>query len=135
MLIVRGVRGATTVMGNDGQAIVEATRELLQLMLETNLIEEEQVASVFFTTTPDLNAAFPAQAARLMGWERVALLGAQEMDCPNGVPRCIRILIHWNTDKPLDAIRHIYMHGAERLRPDLYPTNKLVIDDEPEASI
>ncbi len=129
MWMVRGVRGATTASANTTDVIVSATRELLQTMIDTNGIDEEHVASVIFTTTPDLNAGFPAQAARLVGWQQTALLGAQEIDCPDGVPMCIRVLIHWNTTKPLAAIRHVYMHGAERLRPDLYPTNKIVLDN------
>jgi chorismate mutase len=133
MMMVRGVRGATTTHTNDAETIRAAACELLQAMIEANSIEEEYVASAFFTTTPDLNATFPAAAARMIGWTRVALLGAQEMDCPDGVPMCIRVLIHWNTEKPLDAIRHVYMHGAERLRPDLYPTNKIVLDGEDVA--
>lgn len=130
MLMVRGVRGATTTHANDAESIRSATVELLQAMIAANGIDEEHVASAMFTTTPDLNATFPAAAARGIGWTRVALLGAQEMDCPNGVPMCIRVLIHWNTEKPLDAIRHVYMHGAQRLRPDLYPENKIVVEDE-----
>lgn len=128
MWMMRGVRGATTVKVNSANAILAATRELLSTIIETNGIDEEHVASVFFTTTPDLNAAFPAQAARALGWHRVALLGAQEIDNPGGLALCIRILIHWNTERSLDDIRHVYMHGAERLRPDMYPTNKIVLD-------
>jgi len=133
MSMIRGVRGATTVTTNSAEAIISATRELLQAMIDANAINEEHVASVFFTTTPDLDAAFPAQAARAVGWWEAALLGAQEINCPNGLPMCIRVLIHWNTPKPLSDIRHVYMHGAERLRPDMYPTNKIVLDsaDEP----
>jgi chorismate mutase len=130
MLMVRGVRGATTAAANDADSIRDAAYELMQALIEANGIDQEHVASVMFTTTPDLNATFPAAAARLLGWTQVALLGAQEIDCPNGVPLCIRVLIHWNTDKSLSEIRHVYMHGAQRLRPDLYPDNKIVIEDE-----
>jgi chorismate mutase len=127
--MVRGVRGATTAPVNTTEAILEASRELLSTLIEVNGIDEEHVASVIFTTTPDLNACFPAAAARRVGWRRVALLGAQEMDCPESVPMCIRVLIHWNTTRSLDEIRHVYMHGAQRLRPDLYPENKIVLDE------
>lgn len=126
--MVRGVRGATTVKSDTAAEIVAATRELLEEMIRLNEIVEDDVASVFFTTTPDLTAAFPAQAARAFGWTRVALIGSQEMAVPDGLPLCIRILIHWNTEKTLDDIKHVYMHGAERLRPDLYPKNKIVLN-------
>jgi chorismate mutase len=129
MLMVRGIRGATTAAANTSEAILEATRELLESLIHVNEIDEEHVASVIFTTTPDLTACFPAAAARRVGWRRVALLGAQEMDCADGVPMCIRVLIHWNTTHGLDDIRHVYMHGAQRLRPDLYPDNKIVVED------
>jgi chorismate mutase len=102
----------------------------MRALIETNGIEEDDVASVFFTTTPDLNAAFPAKAARDLGWHRTALMGAQEMDAPDGIPMCIRVLIHWNTDRKLDDIKHVYMRGALALRPDLYPDNKIVLNTE-----
>lgn len=119
----RGVRGATTAAANTPEAIVAATHELLAELVRANGIASADVASVFFTTTPDLNAAFPARAARDLGWVDVALLGATEMDVPGAPSHCIRILIHWNTVKPQDAIRHVYLRGAERLRPDRPPTN------------
>jgi chorismate mutase len=74
---------------------------------------------------------FPAAAARAIGWTQTALIGAQEMDAQNGIPLCIRVLIHWNTDQPLSTIKHVYMHGAQRLRPDLYPDNKIIVEDKP----
>jgi chorismate mutase len=129
-LMCRGVRGATTASGNTHEAIVSATRELLQTLIDLNGIQEDEVASVIFTTSPDLTAAYPAQAARQCGWWQVALLGAQEMDIDDGLQLAIRILIHWNTTKGLGELQHVYMHGAERLRPDLYPTNKVVIDED-----
>jgi chorismate mutase len=132
-LMCRGVRGATTASGNTPEAIVEATRELLQTLIDLNGISEDEVASVIFTTSPDLTAAYPAQAARQCGWWQVALLGAQEIDIPDGLKLAVRILIHWNTTKGLGELKHVYMHGAERLRPDLYPKNKVVIDDADEA--
>lgn len=133
MWMFRGVRGATTVRENTPEAILYATRELLEAIIAANQIEEEYVASVIFTTTPDLNAAFPAGAARAVGWRQTALLGCREVDVPGGLPRCLRILIHWNTPKRLDEVVHVYMHGAEKLRPDLYPENKLVVVDETDV--
>jgi chorismate mutase len=127
-MMVRGVRGATTVESNTAETILAATQELLQKVVEINGIVEEDVASVFFTTTADLNAVFPAAAARRFGWHRVALMGSQEANIVDGLPRCIRLLIHWNTAKSLDEIQHVYMHGAEKLRPDLYPDNKIVLN-------
>jgi len=132
----RGVRGATTTTEDTAEAIWERTRELMQALIETNGIDEDHVASVIFTTTPDLTAAFPAKAARDLGWHRTALLGAQEMAVRESIPLCIRVLILWNTERTLDEIQHIideiqhiYMHGATALRPDLYPDNKIVVDE------
>ena len=127
-MIVRGVRGATTATEDTPEAIWRATRELLEAMIEANGIEEEYVASVIFTTTPDLTAAYPAKAARDLGWHQTALMGCQEIAVPNGIPRCIRVLIHWNTTKKLGELRHIYMRGAEKLRPDFYPENKIILN-------
>ena len=127
-MLIRGVRGATTATEDTAEAIWQATRELLDALIEANGIDEEHVASVIFTTTPDLTAAFPAKAARDMGWTQTALMGCQEIAVPNGIPRCIRVLIHWNTDKPLSEIRHVYMRDATKLRPDFYPDNKIVFN-------
>lgn len=124
----RGVRGAITVEQDEAAVIIDATTELLHKIITINGIEEEDVASVIFTTTPDLRAAYPAQAARRLGWQRVALMGCQEIDVPNGMPLTIRILIHWNTTKALDEITHVYMRDAVALRPDLYPSNKVVLN-------
>jgi len=114
----RGIRGATTVEKNTAEAILAATRELLALIIEANDLKVEDVASAIFTTTPDLTAAFPARAAREMGWRDVALLDAQEIPVPGSLERCIRILIHWNTEKSAAEIRHVYLRGARTLRPD-----------------
>src|SRR5262249_21317979 len=100
----RGVRGATTVDENTPEAIWNATRELLREVIDANGIEEDDVASVIFTTTPDLYAAYPAKAARDLGWHRAALMGCQEIAVPDGIPMCIRLLVHWNTEKSLDEI-------------------------------
>jgi chorismate mutase len=126
----RGVRGATTVRSNTPEAIWEGTRELLKAVIEANGIVEDDVASVIFTTTPDLTAAYPAKAARDLGWQRTALMGCQEMDVPDGIPMCIRVLIHWNTSRSLDEVQHVFMHGATALRPDLYPQNMIVLNGE-----
>jgi chorismate mutase len=126
-MICRGVRGATTAAENSADAIVDAAAELLKAVVDANGIEETDVASVIFTTTPDLTAAFPAAAARRIGWYQVALLGAQEIDHPAGLPRTIRVLVHWNTTRAIGELIHVYMHGAETLRPDLQPQNRLVI--------
>jgi chorismate mutase len=115
-MLVRGVRGATTVEANTVESILEATRELLAAMLKSNEIDVADIASVFFTTTPDLNAEFPALAARDLG---VALMCAHEMNKPGALPMCLRILLHVNTDKSAKEIKHIYLRGARVLRPDL----------------
>jgi chorismate mutase len=128
----RGVRGAITADDNTPEAILSATSQLMEAVITANGIEEDDVASVIFTTSPDLTAAYPARAARDLGWRRTALLGCQEMDVINGINRCIRILIHWNTPKGLDEIVHVYMRDALILRPDLYPDNKLVVEKQRE---
>lgn len=120
VLMVRGVRGATTAGENTAESIVAAAAELLAEMIAANGINEDEVASVIFTTTPDLTAGFPAPAGRKVGWSRVALMGMQEIDVPGGLKMAIRILVHWNTEKSLDEIVHVYLHGATVLRPDLH---------------
>ena len=117
--MIRGIRGATTVESNAQEAILEATQELLSTMIESNGIVEDDVASVLFSATPELDDTFPAKAARMMGWTRTALMGFQEADVKHGLPNCIRVLIHWNTDKSLDEIRHVFLRKAVALRPDL----------------
>ncbi len=123
-MTVRGVRGATTTDADTSEAILSATKELLLAMIERNGIEEEDVASILFTTTPDLTACYPAKAARDMGWHNVALMGFQEMAVPNGLPMCVRVLIHWNTDKPASSLQHVFLRGAAVLRPDLTQQHK-----------
>ena len=115
---MRGVRGATTADENTREAILAATRELVSQLIEANGIEPEDVASVIFTTTADLNADYPAVAARTLGWSDVALLCAHEINVPESVPLCIRVLIHWNTAVRADEIQHVYLKGAVKLRPD-----------------
>jgi chorismate mutase len=115
----RGVRGATTIDRNEREDILVATRQLLALLVRTNGIEPRDVASAVFTTTPDVNAEFPALAARQLGWLDVPLLCGHEMSIPGSLPMCIRVLLHWNTDKRQQEIEHIYLREAKRLRPDL----------------
>lgn len=117
----RGVRGATTVTENSTKAILAATRELLLAIVEANEIEIDDVASIFFTTTPDLNSNYPALAARQLGWTDTALLCAHEMDVEWGMPLCVRVLIHWNTTNSLSEVQHVYLHEARNLRTDKYP--------------
>ena len=118
MTVCRGVRGATTVERDDRESILQATRELLGLMIRLNGIKTEDVASAIFTTTPDLISVFPATAARQLGWLDVPLMCAHEMSVPGSVVHCVRILLHWNTDKPQHEIQHVYLHEARALRPD-----------------
>jgi chorismate mutase len=118
LMMCRGVRGATTVSENSKDAVLAATRELLYTMIWHNEIEPEDVASAYFTTTMDLNATYPATAARQFGWYDVPLLCGNEIDVPDGLPQCIRILLHWNTPKSQPEITHVYLHGATVLRPD-----------------
>ncbi len=115
----RGVRGATIADANTPEDILKATLQLLALMIRQNNILQEDVASAIFSTTVDLNAEFPALAARQLGWFHVPLLCNHELDVPGSIRRCVRILLLWNTEKTADEIVHVYIKGAERLRPDL----------------
>ncbi len=117
---LRGIRGATTVESNTREGILDATTQLLQAMIRANSICPDDVASVFFTTTPDLNAEFPAVAARDMGWTEVPLLCGHEMNVPGSLAMCLRILLHVNTERPPREIVHVYLRGARALRPDLW---------------
>lgn len=117
-MMCRGVRGATTVAENSKEAILAATRELLYTMIQYNEIDPDEVASVYFTTTAEINATFPATAARQLGWYDVALLCGHEMNVPDALPHCIRVLLHWNTTKSAQELMHIYLHEAAALRPD-----------------
>lgn len=118
-MTTRGVRGATTVDSDEQDVIMEATKELLQEMVLANRICPKDIAAAFFTVTEDLTAAFPAKAARLLGWQHVPLLDAQEIPVPNSLPRCIRVLLLWNTDLPQVSIKHVYQREAQKLRPDI----------------
>ncbi len=114
----RGIRGATTADANTHAAILSATRELLDAIIQANHIDTADIASAYFTMTPDLDAAFPARAARDLGWNNTALLDAQAPGVTGDLPRCIRVLIHWNTNRAADEIQHVYLRDARQLRPD-----------------
>ncbi len=126
--VCRGVRGATTVLSNSANEIEKSAEELLALMIRINGIEPEEVASLIFSTTPDLNATFPSIAARRFGWNDVALMCVHELDVPGALPRCLRILLHWNTTKSASEIKHVYVKGATSLRPEF--GENLVVDWE-----
>lgn len=113
-----GVRGATTANNNDKAEILEATQELLYGLVEKNNIDIQDIGAIIFSSTPDIAAAFPAAAARELGWTEVPLFGTQEIDCPTGVLRCIRVLILLNTELSQQSIKHIYLRDAVVLRPE-----------------
>lgn len=115
----RGIRGATGVRANDASSILAATRELLEQIVAANDLLVKDLVSVIFTATPDLDAAYPARAAREMGWVNTPLLCMQEMAVAGRLNRCIRVLVHWNTNLEPEQIQHIYLGEARVLRPDL----------------
>ena len=121
MRVCRGIRGAITVAENTRDDILQATDELLRQLVKANEIDDHQVAAVFFTTTSDLNAEFPAVAARQIGWDRVALMCSHEMMVPNSLSKCVRVLILVNTEKTDRELVHVYLREAKRLRTDLAP--------------
>jgi chorismate mutase len=113
----RGIRGAITVPANNKESIIAASKELLKEMVQANGIELDEVAAIFFTTTSDLNAEFPAAATRELGWpQHLALLCGHEMNVPNSLPRCLRILMLVNTEKGTEEIKHIYLREARGLK-------------------
>ncbi len=117
---IRGIRGAVQAEENSPGAIFRATGELLQALMDANpSLQTEDLASAVFTVTADLNAAYPARAARNLGWDQVALMCAQEIPVPGSLPRCVRVLLHWNTDLAQSAVRHVYLGAAAGLRQDL----------------
>lgn len=117
-MATRGIRGATTVAEDTPTAVLRATRELLEAIVDANTLDIDDVASIVFTMTQDLTGEYPARAAREMGWTDTALLGATEMDVPGGLPRCIRVLLHVNTERSQREVKHVYLHDACMLRPD-----------------
>jgi chorismate mutase len=117
--VVRGVRGAITVDRDESEVILAATERLLKAIVAENHIDTTQIASVFFSATPDLTTAFPPLAARRIGWTFVPLLTVAEIDVVGGLARCVRILVHLNTNLRQDRIVHVFLEGARKLRPDL----------------
>ncbi len=126
-MLLRGVRGATTASANTEDAILKATRMLFRELIARNGIQQEDVASVLITTTPDLTAVFPAVAARQLGWIQAPLMGAQEAPIAGALQKCIRVLIHWNTELPYEKIQNVYLEGAVNLRgtPPPIPADEL----------
>ncbi len=116
MMACRGIRGATTASENTREAIFEATQELFNETVRVNDVQREQVAAVFFTTTLDLNAAYPATAVREMGWNTTALMCSHEIDVPGSLPLCIRVLLMVNTEKQPEELETVYLNGAVNLR-------------------
>jgi chorismate mutase len=119
----RGVRGATFIDADTPEAILAGTRELLTAIAQANGIATEDIASAFFTSTADLKSAFPARAARDLGWTDVPLLGATEIAKPDGPPRCIRVLLHWNTSRRQNEIIHVYLRGSDAMRSQDPPSH------------
>ncbi len=122
--MVRAIRGATTVKNNTREEILDATSELVQEIMERNGITRENIISIIFSVTSDLDAAFPATAARQMGFDRVAMLSTYEMDVPDSLRKCIRVLMHIQTDKKNDELAYVYLKEAKKLRPDIIQQNE-----------
>jgi chorismate mutase len=119
-MCIRGVRGAVTVENDRAEAILQATRSLLEAIQKANPgLAPEDLASAFFTLTDDLSAAYPAQAARELGWTQVPMMCSREIPVPGSLPRTVRVLLHWNTALAPEEIRHVYLGEAIQLRPDL----------------
>ncbi len=119
-MTTRGIRGATTIESDSEGNVLSATRELLDAILAANPdLNEGDISSALFTATEDIASAYPALAARQMGWSLVPLICAREIHVPGSLPLCIRVLIHWNTDKEQSAIKHVYLRNSVVLRPDL----------------
>jgi chorismate mutase len=118
--MIRGVRGATTVGGNNEDEIISATEELIEKLVESNHIQPDTVASVLISTTEDIDAVFPAKALRkFAGWTFVPVMCMREIPVPNSLQLCIRIMMHLNTVQSQEEIKHVYLRGAKVLRPDL----------------
>ena len=118
-MVVRGVRGAITVDENSKEEIVHRTEELLRAIVTINKIQTNDIASAIFTVTDDLNAEFPAVAARKLGWIHIPLLCSREIPVPGSLGMCVRVLLHINTDKNPEEIVHVYLRDARKLRPDI----------------
>ncbi len=121
---LRGIRGATVASQDQAEAVLEATRELLEAIQSANSqLKPRDIASAIFTVTEDIQSAYPAKAARQLGWSEVPLMCAREIPVPGSLCLCIRVLVHWNTDLPQEAIRPVYLGAAAALRPDLNGTD------------
>ncbi len=118
--MVRAIRGAITVDSNDRQDILNATDELLRALIKENSIVKEDIISIIFSVTSDLNAVFPAVAARQMGLTDIAMMCTHEVDVPGSLRRCIRVMMHFNTEKSNAELKYIYLKDAKKLRPDLF---------------
>jgi len=119
-MVVRGIRGATVVKSDTASEVIEATKTLLIEIQKANpTLSHEDIASILFTVTGDINSTFPAKAARELMWKNVPLMCAKEIEVPNAIPHCIRVLLHWNTDLTQTQITHVYLGDAKKLRPDL----------------
>ena len=118
-MALRALRGATTVAADRAEDIGSATGELLTELMARNEVAPADIVSIVFTATPDLTAQFPAVAARALGLDHVALLCATEMAVPVALPRCIRVLVHLESDRDYGSLRHVYLRGASALRTDL----------------
>jgi chorismate mutase len=117
-IVCRGIRGATTAAANTAEDILEATQELVEVLIGLNDLKSEDIASAIFTTTPDLTAMFPASAARSFGWTEVPMVCTHEMAVPGSLEKAIRVLVHVNTTKGTSDIRHVYLKGAKQLREE-----------------
>ena len=123
-MTMRGIRGATTIETDVKENVLSATLELLEKIFASNPdLKTEDIASAIFTVTEDIISAFPALAARQIGWDQVPMMCAREIPVQDSLPLCVRVLIHWNTSKAQDAVRHVYLRGAEKLRPDINLTS------------
>jgi len=119
-MTTRGIRGATTIESDTQENVLAATRELLNAIMTSNPdLKTDAIASAFFTVTDEIGSAYPALAARQMDWDQVPLMCAREIPVAGSLPLCIRVLILWNTNKIQKEIKHVYLRGAMKLRPDL----------------
>ncbi len=118
-MLVRGIRGATTVEADEKELVIEAAGHLLKTIQQENQFDSEDIVSVFFSVTPDIKSAFPAEARRLLGWDLVPLMCFEEIDVDGALPLCIRVMVHINCDKKQTDIKHIYLKNAKILRQDL----------------
>lgn len=119
-MTIRGIRGATTIESDQAEQVLSATCELLEAICSANSqLQTADIASALFSMTDDIASAYPARAARQLGWDMVPMMCAREIPVLGSLPHCIRVLIHWNTDREQAAIHHVYLHAAVKLRPDL----------------